>query len=104
MESSGSPHRILISESTATLLQQAGMGDCVTARPDKVRVKCKVSLQTYCVNSAAFSIPAPSVKSRAERLVDEPAKASTTSAAVSGALSKQYPTGLRDILEEMGQP
>lgn len=49
MESNGSKGRIHLSESTAELLQAAGLSDWVVPREDRIEAKGKGSMQTYWI-------------------------------------------------------
>lgn len=87
MESNGERNRIHVSQDTADLLREAGLGGYLVERPTKIEAKGKGLMQTYFVDTKAFTVVETSVVSGAEDY-------SPTSRP--GTISGAYPNELRE--------
>jgi hypothetical protein len=79
MESNGIPNRIHISGTTAAKLEEAGMGDRIVKREDKIVAKGKGEMQTFFLLTAAGEGLAPLPESAPEPAARLLTKSSTIS-------------------------
>ena len=86
MESNGARNAIHVSQDTADALIAGGYAHIIKAREDKIEAKGKGKLQTYWIETAAFTIPATSVTSSDHMQ----GRISST-----GSMTADYPIALR---------
>lgn len=109
MESNGERNRIHISQETADLLMQAGFASRLVERQGKIQAKGKGLMQTYFVDTAAFTHVATSVISstkeeqapyyQSQMEQHSPENDNNTTPTNTGTMTATYPQGLRDVQE-----